>query len=408
MSVGTILLLAGWGAICNVWFWLIVAQRRARRDGLFLEVSPNTREAQTKLKYRPSVCVVIAARNESEGLANCLQNVLKQDYPKLTIVVIDDRSEDNTYEIAQTFAQSDPRVQVIHIDHLPPKWMGKSHALWQGTRNAGADWLLFIDVDCKLKSHAVSRAIDEAQTRNVPFLSLWPQQTAGGFWEHATIPLCGGIIALWFGSQRVNDPRSGLAFANGQFLLIQREAYERIGGHEAVRSAIIEDIPLAEHAKKSGVSCWVASGRDLVSVRMYDNYQAIVNGWARIYVGALRSDVKIALSIIWLIFGSLLPYVAAGWLAVAFYVDWTTHAKISTELICFAALCANHLILMMIASYRFWGMGGCRRIDLIWYPLSVCIVVRILVQSWWWLRIRRSIPWRNTRYTIDRRGRIVE
>ncbi len=407
MSVETILLLAGWGAICQVWFWLIVAQRRARRDGLFLEVGTGAAAVPTPQDDMPTVCVVIAARNESEGLAICLKHVLAQDYAKLSVLVIDDRSEDTTYEIAYEFAQSDPRVQVERIDHLPPKWMGKSHALWQGTRNVQADWLLFTDVDCHLTSHAVRRAIEEACSRNAQFLTLWPQQTAGGFWEHATIPLCGGIIALWFGSQRVNNPRSRLAFANGQFLLIKHEAYELINGHEAVRSAIIEDIPLAEHAKKSGVACWVASGRDLVSVRMYDNYNAIVNGWARIYVGALRNGTKIALSILWLMFGSLLPYVVALWLAVAFYSAWSTNTKISTELICFAALCANHLILMMIASYRFWGMGGCRRIDLIWYPLSVCVVMRILAQSWWWLTIRRSIPWRNTRYTIDRRGKIV-
>ncbi len=407
MAVETILLLAGWGAICNVWLGLIVAQRRARRDGLFLEVAVENSTEFPKHTDMPTVCVVIAARNESEGLANCLRDVLAQNYPKLSVLVIDDRSEDTTYEIAQEFARSDPRMQAKHIDHLPPKWMGKSHALWQGTRNVLADWLLFTDVDCKLKPHAVGRAIEEARTRNVKFLTLWPQQTAGGFWEHTIIPLCGGIIALWFGSQRVNEPRSVMAFANGQFLLIEREAYERMDGHRAVRSAIIEDIPLAEYAKKSGVSCWVASGRDLVSVRMYENYGAILNGWARIYVGALRSGTKIALSMIWLIVGSLLPYIVAVWLAMEFYSAWNTSAKISMDIICFAALCASHLILMMVASYRFWGMGGCRRIDLFWYPLSVCVVVRILAQSWWWLTIRRSVPWRDTRYTIDRRGRIV-
>lgn len=407
MSIETTVLLAAWGAICSVWFGLLIAQRKARRDGLFLEVSADSLGKLTKQSDVPTVCVVIAARNESEGLASCLQNVLKQDYPRLSALVIDDRSEDSTYDIAQAFAKSDPRVTVKRIDHLPPKWMGKSHALWRGTRGVHADWFLFTDVDCKLNPSAVGRAIEEARARNVQLLTLWPQQTSGGFWEHVTIPLCGGIIALWFGSQRVNDPRSALAFANGQFLMIEREAYEQIGGHKSVRSAIIEDIPLAEHAKTSGVACWVASGRDLVSVRMYDNYNAILSGWARIYVGALRSSTKIALSIIWLMLGSLLPYVAAVWLTIAVYSSWATGVAIGAELICFVALCANHLILMMIASYRFWGMGGCRRIDLLWYPLSVCVVVRILARSWWWLTIRRSIPWRNTYYTIDRRGRIV-
>ncbi len=404
MSTATVILLAGWGAICSVWFGLIVAQGRARRDGLFLELASGTSVDAAAGESSPSVCVVIAARNESADLAACLRNVLAQDYQNLSVLVIDDRSEDDTRAIAQELAQSDSRVRVECVDELPPGWMGKSHALWQGTRSVRADWLLFMDVDCTLTPGAVSRAVREARERGVQLLTLWPKQEAGGFWEHTIIPLCGGIIALWFGSRRVNEPGSSLAFANGQFMLFERDAYERIHGHEAVRSAIIEDIPLAEHAKRSGLACWVASGRALVSVRMYDNYNAILNGWARIYVGVLRSGAKIGLSIIWLVFGSLLPYIAALGLATSFCSTWRSGAKISPELVCFAAVCVNHLVLLMIASYRFWGMGGCRRIDLIWYPLSVVLVIRILARSWWWLIVKRRIPWRNTVYRIGREG----
>ncbi len=407
MSIETTILLGAWSTVCSVWGVLIVAQRKARRDGLFLEVSPDRDERSLSVDDAPTVCVVIAARNESKGVARCLRGILSQDYPKLSVVVVDDRSKDATCDIAEEFARTDPRVSVQRVTELPPKWMGKSHALWQGTRGVCADWLLFTDVDCRLEPCAVRRAIEEAHARNVEFLTLWPAQSAGRFWEHVTIPLCGGIIALWFGAPRVNDPDSALAFANGQFLMIRRSAYERIGGHEAVRSALIEDIPLAEHAKRSGVACLVASGRDLVSVRMYDNYAAILNGWARIYVGALRSGTRIALSIAWLLIGSLLPYVVAVWLLMAFYSGRGTNAGIGTDLIGVAVLCASHLILMMIASYRFWGMGGCRRIDLIWYPLSVVLVIRILARAWWWLTVRRRVCWSNTVYGIDGKAVIV-
>lgn len=407
MSVGTMILLAAWGGICSVWIGLLVAQARARRDGLFLEVADRTHVDIPQPNNTPSVCVVIAARNESDGLANCLRNVLAQDYSALSVLVVDDRSQDDTHAIAQQFAQSDSRVQVERIDKLPRGWMGKSHALWHGTRSIRADWLLFMDVDCTLTPRAISRAIEEARNRSVQVLTLWPRQAAGGFWEHATIPLCGGIIALWFGSQRVNDPESTLAFANGQFLLFERGAYEQVRGHESVRWAIIEDIPLAEHTKRSGLACWVASGRDLVSVRMYQDYRAIRDGWARIFVGSLRSSTKIAASIVWLIVGSLLPYVAGAALGMAVYSAQASGAEISIDLLCLAAVCMIHFAAMMMASYRFWGMGGCRRIDLLWYPLSVCVVVRILARSWWWLAISRSIPWRGNRYTIDSRGRIV-
>lgn len=401
MPLVTVALLVAWSGICCVWLGLIVAQSRMRRDRLILEGAPG----RSLPDGAPSVCVVIAARNESAGLDRCLRHVLAQQYPSLRVLVVDDRSEDDTFEIARRISASDARVHVARVHELPSGWMGKSHALWSGARTVRADWLLFTDVDCTFGPHAVSAAVAEACERNVQLLTLWPRQAPGGFWEHAVIPLCGAIIALWFGSRRSTDPRYAMAFANGQFILIEGRTYHRIAGHAAVRSAIIEDIPLAELAKRSGVACWVASGRNLLTVRMYDGYEAIRDGWARIFVGALRSGNKIAASIAWLLAGSLLPYVAAVVLAARFLAS--KGDEVDPQLVGLAVVCASHLTLMLIASYRFWAAGGCRRIDLLWYPLSVCVVARILARAWWWLVIEQSIPWRGTRYRIDRQGRVL-
>jgi chlorobactene glucosyltransferase len=259
--------------------------------------------------------------------------------------------------------------------------------------------LLFLDVDCTLRPQAIRTAIREARRRNVEFLSLWPGQATGGFWEHLLIPLCAAIIALWFGAKR------RAAFANGQFLLVASNAYERIGGHRAVRSALIEDIPLAECAALAGVQPWVGSGRELVVVRMYASLKSIVDGWARIYVGALRSSAKIFASILWLLFGSLLPYVMVLLLA-ALVVSPLRPAHPATLLIT-SSLCLLHLTLLLAASWRFWGLGGCKRAYLALYPVSVLFVIAILVRAWWWLTVRRSVPWRERAYTIDARGGIV-
>jgi chlorobactene glucosyltransferase len=284
------------------------------------------------------VCIVVPARNESANLAKCLRSVLGQDYAALSVVVADDRSEDDTARVAEAFATDDPRLSVRLIKELPSGWLGKSHALWSATRDADVEWLLFLDADCTLDRSAVRTVVAEARRRDVELLTLWPRHASGGFWEHVTIPLCAGIVALWFGSQRVNEPGSRLAFANGQFLLIKREAYERIGGHRSVRSALIEDVPLAEYAKRAGVSCWVASGRDLVAVRMYSGYEAIRDGWARIYVGALRSGTKILLSVAWLLAGSLLPYVAAVFLSFSVVRTWISGGAVDMQTVIFGGL----------------------------------------------------------------------
>ncbi|MFQ5489677.1 MAG: glycosyltransferase [Phycisphaerae bacterium] len=395
-------LFVAWGGLCAVWGGLLVAQARARRDGLFLELGSGPDSDTTLAADSESVCVVIPARNEATDLADCLRRVLDQDHGDLSVVVVDDRSEDETLSVARGIERTDARLRVEHIDDLPPGWMGKSHALWRATRSVEADWLLFVDVDCVLEPGAIKTALAEAGRRNVELLTLWPRQAPGGFWEHLTIPLCAAIIALWFGSPRVNDASRRLAFANGQFLLFDRRAYHRIGGHQAVQSAIIEDIPLAECAKRAGVPCWVASGRDLVAVRMYRGFRAVLNGWSRIYVGALRSGGKLGLSIVWLMLGSLLPYGVAVGLALS----WTG-SPLTTAYKAAVALCAAHLLLMLAASYRFWGMGGCKRIYLTLYPVSVALVMFILARSWWWLVVRRRIVWRDTSYAIDGQGRIV-
>jgi len=386
-----------WGAVCSVWGGLILAQLRARRDGVFLRPRSPAHDAQDAC---PTVCVVIPARNEANALEHCLKNVLAQDYTSLSVVIADDRSEDDTASVAERIARGDWRVRVVHIDELPAGWMGKSHALWIATREVDTDWLLFLDVDCTLEPHAVRTAVGEARRRDVELLTLWPRQASGGFWEHLIIPLCAAIIALWFGSRRRG------AFANGQFLMMTRSAYERIGGHRVVRTALIEDVPLAERAHEGGVRSWVASGRDLLCVRMYDGYTAIIDGWARIYIGALRSSVKLLASILWLAVGSLTPYIVAAILVAARVID-KPHLDAST-FNALLALCVTHLMLMMVASVRFWGMGGCKRVYLLLYPWSVLIVMRILARSAWWLIVRRRVPWRNREYTIDRRGVIVE
>ena len=315
---------------------------------------------------------------------------------------MDDRSDDDTFAQVAAIAGSTDRVTVRRVEYVPNGWLAKSYALWIGTRDLRCEWLLFVDADCALHPAAVRTAVTEAIRRRADGVTLWPRNGAVSFWEHMLIPLCAGIIALWFGSRELRRPgQSG--FVNGQFLLIRAEAYERIGGHRAVRRAIIEDVPLAEAAAEHGLVLPSLSGRDLVSVRMYDSFRAIVDGWSRIYVGAIRSGTKLAASILWLLGGSLLPFVALpilGWLMMVQGIH-------TSGLRLLAGLCVLHLALLYAVSLGFWRLGGCRRRYLLLYPLSVLVVTAILARAWWLLNVRRSVTWRQTRYSIDRRGCIV-
>lgn len=407
MDWTSLTLLAGWGVVSNVWAGLLLAQHRARRLGVML--TPDTARVAEPAGNGcavpdDSVCVIIPARNEADTIGDCLTNVLAQDYPRLHVVVIDDRSTDDTAAVAGRLSARDSRLAVHTIDSLPPGWLGKSHALWSATRRVDADWLLFIDADCTLFPGAVRTAIAEARRRDVSMLSLWPRHLAGSFWEHALIPLCAAVMALWFGRANRAGASGRGAFANGQFILIRRDAYERIGGHCAVRRALIEDVPLAEHAARKGLRCWTAGGRDLVGVRMYKDFAGISDGWSRIFVGALRSRVKLLLSIAWLLVGSLLPFVAGPYLLY----EMMTTPRIDPLLWAAGVTCVTHLSLMYIVSIRFWKMGYCDRRYLMLYPLSVVVVVGLLARATWWLSLKRVVGWRNTWYRLDGRAMIVE
>lgn len=394
MTLGTLILAGAWLNVCGAWAYILYAQFRARRLGVMLCAAP----PPAMSCGNESVCVIVPARNEAANIEGCVRSILSQDHPCLSVIVVNDRSADATAQIVRGISSSDARrLRLIDIDHLPAGWLGKSHALWRGASEApaSADWLLFVDADCRLTCGAAIRiAIAEAHRRSAQLLTLWPRNAAVTFWEHALIPLCGAIVALWFGSA---DPRScrSAPFANGQFLLVRKDAYAQIDGHRAVRNAIIEDVPLAEKAHASGLRLWTAGGRDLASVRMYRNLREIHRGWSRIYVGALRSGWKILLSILWLCFGSLLPFVALPVLL----------ATSRDPLLMGVAML--HLALMMIVSYRFWNLGGCRRTYLWIYPLSVLMVIGILARAWWSLAVRRQIGWRDTCYPIDARAQIA-
>lgn len=391
---------SAWTGLCGAWVSLLVAQRQARRQGMELEARP----AGVLPPGMPDVCVVIPARNEASTIGACIDRVLAQDYPNLGLMVVDDRSEDATASIvAARAARSERPLALRKVLFVPRGWLAKSHALWFGAADLQAEWLLFLDADCTLSPQAVRTVLCEAIERHADGLSLWPRNGAIGFFEHLLIPLCAGIVALWFGVRELRQPGAS-GFINGQFLLIRRDAYQRIGGHASVRRAIIEDIALADVTASAGLAVPSMIGRDLVSVRMYDSLRGICEGWARIYVGALRKGPKIALSVFWLLLGSLLPFIAAP--ILLFRLNSDRYDRSTTTIL--LGLCAAHMLLIGLVSCRFWRFGGCLRRYLWLYPLSVIIVACILIRAGWWLAVRRSVVWRGTRYAIDGKGQIVE
>lgn len=262
---------------------------RQRRSAPFLEQdaggSPSCRERVRS--------IIIPARNEEHTLGSCLQTAASQRVQRLELVVVDDNSEDRTLKVAEESGRGDPRVVVLRAGPLPKGWVGKCHALEKGARASVGEWLLFIDADVILAADAAETALSFAESRSVDLLSLSPFQRCVGFWECLLQPLVFDLLNRTYDLRAINDPRSPIAAANGQFLMIRRDVYDRIGGHAGVQGEILEDVVFARRAKGAGFRLYFANTRSLVRARMYGSLKEIWQGWSKnLFLLLGGSDLK--------------------------------------------------------------------------------------------------------------------
>lgn len=229
------------------------------------------------LPAQPLVSVIVPARNEEASLADCLQSLVSQTGVSFETLVVDDHSTDRTREIAASF----PGAKVIEAGPLPAGWTGKNNAVAAGAQSARGAWLLFTDADTVHCPGSLAAALKEAQDNGAELLSYSPEQIAVTFWEMATLPVVFAELARQYSPSKVSDPTSPIAAANGQYILIRRDAYEAVGGHASIAGNILEDVALARAVKCSGRKIRFRYGADAVRSRMYRNYRQLRDGWTK-------------------------------------------------------------------------------------------------------------------------------
>ena len=247
--------------------------------------------ASETVACRPTVSVIVPARNEEACLGACLESLVAQINVDFEIIVVDDASADRTRELAQSF----PRVRVVDADPPAAGWTGKNNAMAAGSRVARGEWLLFTDADTVHLSGSLARAVAEAKQRSAALLSYSPEQEVHGFWENAVMSVIFAELAATYRPSLVSDPRSPAAAANGQYILITREAYDAIGGHAAVSSSLLEDVALAKAVKASGREILFRFGGDAVRTRMYRSFAQLREGWTKNLALLFPSPARLAL-----------------------------------------------------------------------------------------------------------------
>ena len=258
----------------------------------------------------PRISVCVPARNEERGVEACLQSLLNQDYSNFEVIAIDDHSTDSTPDIMQALAQEYSHLKVLEGINLPEDWLGKPFALHQAFKVSQGEYLLFTDADLVFKSTALNTAVHVMRERKLDVLTLMPKAEFGSFWEQAVQPVIFGFIASLTRFKNVNNPGHKSAMGFGAFLMFRRAAYEKIGGHEAGKADVLEDVLIAKRAKRAGFKLLVADGKQLFSIRMYFGLKEIWFGWQKNMFLAMNESVVKATYNIFVVLGFLFtPYI---------------------------------------------------------------------------------------------------
>jgi glycosyltransferase involved in cell wall biosynthesis len=248
-----------------------------------MPVHPTTSESAQEVSEATSaerITAIVPARNEELVIATCVR-ALAQQTEVAEILVVNDQSTDRTAEIVRALTVEIPRLRSLETQQVPPGWVGKNHAVWLGAEEAKSPWLLFTDADAELQAGAAARALKVAQESGAALVSFSPEQVMESWYEKALIPFVYCRLAHYFSFDAVNDPEQKAAAANGQFLMIRRDAYEAIGGHASVAGDVLEDVALAVRAKNAGYRLWFGSGKGIVRARMYRSFAAMWEGWKK-------------------------------------------------------------------------------------------------------------------------------
>jgi len=349
---------------------------------------------QPEPKKLLELTVIVPARNEEECLAGCLQSLVSQSEEHFRLdcdwelFVVDDYSTDRTAEIARSYA----RVTLLEAGKLEEGWTGKNNAIWAAARRARGRWLLFTDADTIHEPGNLHRALHEADRHKVGMLSYSPRQMVSGIWQRSLMPLIFCELALAYPPAKVSDPAERIAAANGQFLLIEREAYRRLGGHVAVSEKILEDVELAFLAKRRKVGLRFRYADDAVSARMYRSTAAMVEGWTKNLALLFGNCLALA---IWRLIDILL-LAALPVLAVEFW---------NARLFAHSAqwLIAGWVLALVWVRnlFRFYGRVAKSNFSFVncaLAPLGLPLFVWLLYHSWFQHRILKRVSWKGRSY----------
>lgn len=359
-------------------------------------------EGRTIEAYLSRLSVVIPARNEAGTLPFLLDSLRKQEKLPLEIIVVDDQSIDGTGDLARGF--SDVGVRVIDSGERPEGWTGKNWSCHRGTMEAQGDFLLFLDADTSLtSSDSLQRLLQEYRRRG-GLLSVQPSHRVHALYEQLSgffnliVMIGSGAFSQW--------SRPGeAAGCFGPCILIDRDDYRSIGGHEAVRAEVVDDLALCRLCRQAGIGVYCYGGRETISFRMYPGgIGSLVEGWTKnMAVGASLADLRtIILLVVWF------TGISNAALMMAALTKYTAHAAQTLQGAGAVWFPWGLIVLAVYALYVLQVFIQLRRVGsfhfaaALFFPLLFLFFVGIFIYSVVRVKVLHSVTWKGRAIEIGR------
>lgn len=335
------------------------------------------------------VSAIIPARNEEAAIARAVESVAAQTEID-EVIVVNDQSSDGTAAILSELSLRISKLKVLNIDELPAGWVGKNYAVSVGAAAAHSDWLLFTDADTYHMPGATRRALADAVDHDAVLVSYSPEQELDSVWERALIPFVYCRLAAKFCYAQVNDPAAPEAAANGQFLMVLREIYQKSGGHAAIPGEVLEDVALARRIKQAGYSIYFIAPMGVVRTRMYRSFPAMWQGWTKNLYPLVGGNFLA----LWVELSEILPWLESGLLIFV----WAAMLRTLPQAF---PLVAMFLLLVLLARSLRYGVELRRNL----YPFSfiryyvpgIVLYTGALTASWW-KNTWGAVAWKGRSY----------
>ena len=332
----------------------------------------------------PAVSVVIPARNEERNLEQALQSVLALDYPDLEIIVVNDRSTDDTGAILAKMLERDARLAVVTIDDLPAGWIGKPHALHVGAQRARGEFILFTDADVVFHPSALRKAVAHAQANGFDHVTLIPEGAMPGSFLTAVSATFGMFMFIIFKPWQARNPQSRRYMGIGAFNLIRTSVYHDLGGHEPVALRPDDDLKFGKLVKDDGYRQDVLNGRGMVTVEWYRSVAELIDGLMKNMFAGMEYRVS---SVVAATIAALVMHIWP-WIGVWVTGGWPQAGYAVT-------------IVMMIISFGVtMGPFGVKFWQGLFLPLTIGLLVYIQCRSAVLAVWRGGIVWRGTFYEL--------